>query len=274
MRETRRALDSHAYWSRRWSVVGVDDPVPSDFALRSYPFNCLTEVLASDPSRVLELGCGTGRVLRYLARLGHHVSGVDFVEAAVERLAVAEPNLDVRCADARELPYADETFDVVLAFGLFHNFPAQVVETALCETLRVLRPGGLVLFSFRADNLQNRLIDRLADYRRPVGTDGSSFHKLNCTARELRAMCTKAGFEIQSQRREENMPLLYRSSWLRHYSHRDITERRSRVDGYRLSLLGRAMTRALRLVAPKSFHSLHVTIASRPRDARRWSIKS
>lgn len=264
MRETWRTQNSHEYWTDRWRAVGVDDPRPSDAALRSYPFRWLPLVLTHHPSRVLELGCGTGRVVRHLARLGHHASGVDFVEGAIERLIEVEPGLDLRCADARTLPYADETFEVVLAFGLFHNFVAMDVEKALRETVRVLRPGGALVFSFRADNLQNRLIDRLAEHRQRGAHGCTSFHKLNCTARELRIMCTNAGLEVSLQGREENMPLLYRFPRLRHRSHRTISERRSRVDGYRLSPLASAITAMCRLIAPRSFHSLHVTIARRP----------
>jgi len=99
-------------------------------------------------SRVLDLASGTGDVAFALADLGRpaEVVATDFVP---EMLAVAEKKAAERppavpvsfsVADAQELPFADESFDVVtVAFGV-RNFPRR--ERNFAEVLRVLKPGG------------------------------------------------------------------------------------------------------------------------------------
>jgi ubiquinone/menaquinone biosynthesis C-methylase UbiE len=97
-----------------------------------------------DRARVLEVGCGTGPVSRYLATLPGvgAVVGIDpspvFVQHA---LALADdPRLSFHVGDAQELPLPDASFDCVV----FHTVLCHVerVEQALAEAHRVCRPGG------------------------------------------------------------------------------------------------------------------------------------
>ena len=97
--------------------------------------------------RVLDLGCGVGRHLLLLARAGFEVSGIDGAPAglAVCRETARAEGLDV---DLREglmtaLPYADASFDYVLAFNVIYHGEPGVVRRAVAEIHRVLAPGGL-----------------------------------------------------------------------------------------------------------------------------------
>lgn len=115
-------------------------------------------------SRVLDLGCGAGLdSLIAAARTGEagRVSGVDFSEAMIDRArgAAAEAhaeNVELHHGDASNLPFEDESFDVVLINGLFNLNPAR--EAIFRELARVLRVSGrafvaeLVLKAPRADD--------------------------------------------------------------------------------------------------------------------------
>jgi 2-polyprenyl-6-hydroxyphenyl methylase/3-demethylubiquinone-9 3-methyltransferase len=100
--------------------------------------------------RVLELGCGYGRVAVALARTGARVVGIDTALASL-RLGRAglPPGLSCRYAamDAARLGFRDGAFDVVACvqngISAFHQDPARL----LGEALRVTRPGGRVWFS-------------------------------------------------------------------------------------------------------------------------------
>jgi len=99
--------------------------------------------------RVLDVGCGTGPVAVTAARKGARVTGLDLtpelLERARENSRIAEVDIEWRQGDAEELPFPDNTFDVVLSqFG--HMF-APRPEVAVAEMLRVLKPGGTVAFS-------------------------------------------------------------------------------------------------------------------------------
>jgi ubiquinone/menaquinone biosynthesis C-methylase UbiE len=97
--------------------------------------------------RVLEIGCGTGRLLRLVRRRhpGVELAGLDPDPAALDRarraLAGGPPvRLDRGFADA--LPYRDGETDVVLSSYMWHHLDPADRPAALREIRRVLRPGG------------------------------------------------------------------------------------------------------------------------------------
>lgn len=94
-------------------------------------------------SRILEVGCGTGRTACYLARQGFAVTGLDLrpemLVKAAARSASEQLHVDWVEGSVTALPFPDETFDVVLAESVT-NFTH--IPEALAEYYRVLRPGG------------------------------------------------------------------------------------------------------------------------------------
>ncbi len=114
------------------------------------------EALEPPPgAAVLEIGFGPGHALEMLANtrpLGL-VAGIDhselMVETARRRLARRRGSaaLDLRCGEARDLPFDDEQFDLVYAVNSYHQWPDKA--DALAEMAGVLRPGGDLLLSIR-----------------------------------------------------------------------------------------------------------------------------
>lgn len=96
------------------------------------------------PARALDLGTGTGRYLRVLARdEARRVAGIDRSMAMLRRAHA--PRSHRVCADARSLPFAAEAFDLVLAslmVGDIRDLPLWAREAA-----RVLAPSGSLLYS-------------------------------------------------------------------------------------------------------------------------------
>jgi ubiquinone/menaquinone biosynthesis C-methylase UbiE len=94
--------------------------------------------------RVLDVGCGQGIDLVRYAQAGADVVGVDItprhLELARAHLADAGVEGTVVHAEARALPFADDTFDRVSSNGVLHHTP--YLEEALREIRRVLKPGG------------------------------------------------------------------------------------------------------------------------------------
>ena len=96
--------------------------------------------------RVLDVAAGNGNVALAAARRGCEVTATDYVPALLDgtraRAAAEGLTIDVREADAEALPFADESFDVVVStFGVMFT-PNQ--EQSAAELLRVCRPGGRI----------------------------------------------------------------------------------------------------------------------------------
>ncbi|MDQ6873725.1 MAG: class I SAM-dependent methyltransferase [Actinomycetota bacterium] len=99
----------------------------------------------------LEIGCGTGFFLLNLMQAGvarrGQVTDISpgMVQTAVRNAAGLGLEVHGRLADAESIPYADDSFDLVVGHAVLHHIPD--VELALREVLRVLRPGGRFVFA-------------------------------------------------------------------------------------------------------------------------------
>jgi ubiquinone/menaquinone biosynthesis C-methylase UbiE len=149
----------------------------------------LRRVTVRSTDRVLDVGCGTGDLLRQLhrSRPGARLVGVD---PAPEMLDVARRKLpatvDLREAWAERLPYAEGTFDVVVSCNALHHMRDPVA--ALIEMRRVLRSGGvLAVTDWCGDYLGCRVRDA---YRRLV----SPGHVKVYRGEDCLPLLRKAGF--------------------------------------------------------------------------------
>ncbi len=133
--------------SRSW-LLPLYDPLTRLLGVRKVHSRLLDQAGVRPGQRVLEIGCGTGNLLLAAkqAQPAATVVGVDPDLTALARahrkarrrgLAV---QLDRGYAD--ELPYADDSVDVVLSSFMLHHVPTDRREPAMREVRRVLSPGG------------------------------------------------------------------------------------------------------------------------------------
>ncbi len=114
---------------------------------------------------ILELGCGYGRVLKPLAQTAQAVFGIDSslanIESAKEYLSEFD-NIQLSVMDAAELKFEENIFDKVICIqngiSAFHVNPEKLIG----ESLRILKKGGLILFSSYSDKFWE---DRLEWFR-------------------------------------------------------------------------------------------------------------
>lgn len=258
MRKTYRSRGVKEYWTSRWEDIPVDEPMENAGV---YPLKYAAMTVKQAHARILEAGCGAGRILRYFHSRGYDIVGIDFVEVAITKLSAADPGLQVAVGDITNLKFNDAEFDYVLAFGLYHNLEHDL-DRAVQESYRVLKPGGAVCASFRADNLQTRLTDWLSERRHGAkAKSGRVFHKINLTRSEFETLFTRAGFQIEFVAPVENMPILYKFRLFRAPSHMVFDENRARAEGYRLSWFGRWLQGLLMRWFPDQFCNIYVLIA-------------
>ncbi|MCS6992152.1 MAG: class I SAM-dependent methyltransferase [Chitinophagales bacterium] len=110
---------------------------------------------------LLDVGIGAGRTTRHFAPLVRHYVGIDYAKPMIQWCQNHLPQWDhvtLQVMDARQLQFADAAFDVVLfSFNGIDCVSYQDREKILKEFYRVLKPGGMLLFSFHNANSIQRL---------------------------------------------------------------------------------------------------------------------
>jgi ubiquinone/menaquinone biosynthesis C-methylase UbiE len=110
-------------------------------------------------SELLDVGCAKGFMLHDMAELipGITVKGVDVSTYAIEH-AIESMKPHVSVADARELPFDDASFDVVIAINTIHNLDRQDLIQSLNEIERVKRHGAFITVdAYRTDEERERM---------------------------------------------------------------------------------------------------------------------
>jgi ubiquinone/menaquinone biosynthesis C-methylase UbiE len=99
-------------------------------------------------AEMLEIGPGPGATTQWLRRRVQRLVALELEPEAATRLAdaLAGTNVTVEVGDATRSPFPDASFDSVGCFTMLHHVPTALEQfTILCETYRVLRPGGVLV---------------------------------------------------------------------------------------------------------------------------------
>jgi SAM-dependent methyltransferase len=123
---------------------------------------CLESIQCSARPRILDVGCGTGWHMHALGNVAE-VAGVDSSGRQVSLAQSNNPECQVLCADATDLPFENGSFDLVFSINMIHHLPSRVAQKkALDEMRRVTRNGGLVVI--HDINVKNPIIRFYMNY--------------------------------------------------------------------------------------------------------------
>jgi ubiquinone/menaquinone biosynthesis C-methylase UbiE len=158
------------WWNRNPMSYDVDDPIPHEPGSPEYfheldsrifhprymrltadesgaPFSLFVPFGELEGKDVLEVGCGSGIAVQLFAEAGANVTAVDLTPWAVRttraRMDAFGLEAAVHEADGEDLPFPDESFDVVFSWGVIHH--TTDMDRALGELVRVCRRGGLLV---------------------------------------------------------------------------------------------------------------------------------
>ena len=131
------------------------------------------------PARILDAGCGVGRYTIPLAMREYEVMGVDISSFAITELDTARlrrnMQMGLAAADVCHLPFRDNTFDAVVAFGVLQHLLEEERSVVPSEFARVLVPGGTIVIEVLGRE-DMRIGGREVEHATFLRSTGSVYH--------------------------------------------------------------------------------------------------
>jgi ubiquinone/menaquinone biosynthesis C-methylase UbiE len=187
--ELRDAHDVLADWYVK-QLAGLLESMPIERAVLDL-FGELT-LAAGVGNSVADVGCGTGRLIPYLAGRGLAPRGVDLSPGMVEVARRDHPGFGFEVADLRELPFPDAGLAGVVCWYSLIFLPPEARAGAFGELARVVKPGGYFVAAFKDGDGQRRRAGRTAGL-------GVEFDAYWLSATEMAQRVTDAGFSVVFQ---------------------------------------------------------------------------
>jgi|ETNmetMinimDraft_20_1059909.scaffolds.fasta_scaffold06608_2 SAM-dependent methyltransferase len=252
--------DNEEYWDRRWQETLSDADRFENLDI--YPIRYSEMVVPQTEGVIAELGCGLGRLVKHYHKQGKNIVGVERSAIAVRKILEENPDLKVEVADVRKLSFPDNYFDVILAFGLFHNIEEGMFD-ATKEAIRCLKPGGRFCISMRPDNFEMRL-NNYYWRRKHRGNGEGEFHKWLITRKEFLGILHNLDCVVDQVHRGRNVSILWRIHFFRKSRYVSSPgDTVNRAKGYELNMLGEFINKMLTLFFPDSFCNVLIFIGTK-----------
>lgn len=153
-------MDKRAYYQDQRIVDNYDDwrfgSGGGSYVDKMEKFTFIEFLSKRKDARILDMPCGTGRLLRALRDHGYEkIEGADASPAMLELAAVHLPGVELREVDAMLTPYADDRFDCVCCLRFLFHIPRP--EPLFAEVFRLLKEGGVFVFDSLAWTPRNAI---------------------------------------------------------------------------------------------------------------------
>jgi SAM-dependent methyltransferase len=272
MNSNRGTISSPARSNRSRAQEDVNRKVyNAEGVYRSYLSNVLTPpeivlLLKYQPHicgrDVLEIGVGAGRTARYLAPLARHYTAVDYSPVMVRYMKQAMPDLNVQEANFRNLDlFSGMSFDFLLATdNVIDALPHEERLSALRESNRVLRPGGLLAFSSHNISFRSAFSGpRLKWSRNPLDLAANSVHYVWGIWNHLRVAPLRRKHSDYALLNDEG----HHYACLHYYAARDTVGQQLEAANFRLLEVLTVTGQALDELADDSYSPSLLYVASR-----------
>lgn len=153
---------------------------------------------AKEGDRVLDFGCGNGRLLEILENKKIEYVGVDVSRELIEKAKEKYPKFEFSKIEAQEsLPFSQDFFNVIFSIAVFHHFPASYQKKKLKELYNVLQPGvGIILTVW---NLQEKYPGKkevMIPFRDNEGNVFERYHYI-FSEKSLQELLEQTGFQVE-----------------------------------------------------------------------------
>ena len=194
-------LPNDTSWEKYWEKTSIEEQektTNNDYpkllkAIKNY---------SNKDSVVLDGGCGLGRWLFFLRRLGYkNLIGVDFTTPPLEIIKKHDKEIKVIVGNADSLPIEDSSIDLYLSMGVIEHFE-DGPEKALSEAYRVLSKEGKMIISVPYQNYYRSIIRRLITmpllklFKPSFRNKNRIFYQYYYSKKDLLGFITKSRFEI------------------------------------------------------------------------------
>jgi len=142
-------------WDNMWMSRTIEKELEA-CDLEKPPRELFLEYL-SKGDKILDAGCGFGKWLIFLHRLGYDIVGIDNNKLAISRLKKFDNSLKIEVGDILNINYPENYFNAYISMGVIEHFE-EGPQSALNEAFRIVRPGGLIFVSVPAENILRKLI--------------------------------------------------------------------------------------------------------------------
>lgn len=261
MRKVLRNKQNTDYWEDRWSNSGVDEHSFKNENI--YPIKYVKDILTGN-EKILEAGCGAGRIYFHYKNKGFDIKGIEYSKNAVSNILKKDPKAEVVEGSITNLPYEENSFDTVLAFGLYHNIEnTDELQKAFDETNRVLKSGGKLITSVRFDSLENNIIERIVK-KRGSKKAFNKFHRWHFTLNDMKAFLGDSMI-IEEIYYARNVSFLFKYDIFRYKKLKssNFKESDARSAGFKLNFFGNILDKILHKLFPKQFSNLLVLVVKK-----------
>lgn len=165
--------------------------------------------------KVIEVGCGVGRYVFYLKKLGIDIEGVDFSDIVIEKLHQVKNEIEGDAifmkGDILDLPYNNDSLSGYISLGVVEHF-IEGPHKPLAEAYRKMRPGGVAIITTPNKSFQVLYRDYLLKLKKQIkkilriSIPQRPFFQYEYTHSQLRKHILNAGFHVS---RAESCDLLY-----------------------------------------------------------------
>ena len=200
--ETKINTEAYDHLGERW-YTAFDDPIALLRAQSRLRNPWIIEKIAAEfgaalPRQILDIGCGAGFLANELAKVPHHVTGIDLSLGALEvaRKHDVTGTVQYLTADAEVLPFEARRFDVVCAMDFLEHVesPAKLIQ----EISRVLKPGGIFFFhTFNRNPVSGLLAIKALEWFIRGTPKNMHLYRLFIQPQELTRYCKAADIEVQ-----------------------------------------------------------------------------
>lgn len=185
------------HYNARYRNVTETDLPPEDQDTFAERVQRALEFFPPPPCRILDYGCGRGGAARRFCEVGYEVAAIDLSDEVIRLAQAYEPRATYTVIDSEQsLPFADESFDACYSSEVIeHVFD---IGSYLAEIHRVVKPGGLLLFTTPYHGVVKNVLIALRGFERHYNPYHG--HIRFFTKNSLTHCLTDHGFEVRGFR--------------------------------------------------------------------------